>query len=74
MNEFRDIAQRQINAETGFIASIVELAGCTTEQAEKVLRVYRKAKVVKTIVSLGRIEVKHGIFLEKDVLWNTINS
>jgi hypothetical protein len=65
---FRNMATRAVNAENSFAASLVEIAGITTEEAFRVLATYRKIKVVKNDYAVSRISVKHGGFLDRDVI------
>lgn len=69
----RAVAQRIVNAEKNFIECVMA-NGFTKEEAEKVLRTYRKAKVIKVDPVLGRITVKHGVYWEKDVLRNAVRA
>lgn len=69
---FNDIATRAANAEANFIASLVEIAGITEAEAEKVMALYRKEKLAKMDHVNGRITVKHGVFLEADVIHNAV--
>lgn len=71
-NGFRDIATRMHNAAENFIGSVVEQFGTTRPQAEKVLRVFRKAKAVKLDPIMGRYELRHGGFWESDVIQRAI--
>lgn len=66
------VAQRIVNAENNFIEVVMELSGCTKAEAEKVLSVYRKLKMVKIDLGIGRINVKHGAYLDFDVIQNAI--
>lgn len=68
INGTRDIAQRIVNAETSFIECLMVAGQITKDQAEKVLQVYRKAKVVKMDPVVGQMTVKHGAFLDRDVI------
>lgn len=66
------VAQRVVNAQTRFTDLMIEISGCTQEQAVKVLEVYKKAKVVKLNVAQGVYDFKHGAFVEKDVILRAI--
>ncbi len=66
------VAIRIVNAENRFIANVQDLAGCTKEAAEKVLRVYRNLKIAKMDAVNGVISVKHGMYLDADILANAI--
>lgn len=67
------VAHRIVNAENNFIETIMELANCKKSEAEKVLAVYRKLKMVKLDIGIGRISVKHGAYLDLEVIHNAIN-
>lgn len=67
------VAQRICNAETGFVELIQEMAGCTKAEAQKVLQVYCKFRMVKLDALGGVYRVKHGAYLDKDVIQNAIN-
>jgi len=69
----KQIARRIINAETEFIQNVIDRMNCSILSAEKVLRIYRKEKIVKLDPIMGRYNLKHGVFWDKDVLKNTIN-
>lgn len=69
---FKPTAQRIVNGEEVFISNIMKIAGCSRSDAEKVLALYRKLKVVKTDAVGGVINIKHGVFYEKDVIENAI--
>lgn len=65
---FKDMAHRMDTAEDGFVATLVAIAGITNDEAVKVLATYRKLKVVKNDYAVSRISVKHGGFLDRDVI------
>lgn len=69
---FSHIAIRAANAEANFIESLVEIAGITEAEAEKVMALYLKEKIAKIDHNIGRISVKHGVFLEADVIHNAV--
>lgn len=69
---FRNMAQRIVSAESAFIANVME-RGFTKEEAEKVLRVYRKARVIRLDAVGGVYTVKHGAFWDIEVLRNAVN-
>lgn len=72
MEGTKQVAQRIVNAENAFIATIKNIVGCTDESAAKVLAVYRKYKIVKLDPIGGVINVKHGMYLDVDVILNAI--
>ena len=65
---FKDIAHRIVTAENDFAASVMNVIGCTKDEAFKVLAVYRNAKITKNDYAVSRITVKHGAFLDAKVL------
>ena len=69
---FRDIAQRIENAESSFIADAQEQFGFTSEEATKILRIYKKEKIVKVDPVMGVARVSHGIFWEKETMQNAL--
>jgi len=69
---FAPIAQRMIKAENEFISSLIEQFEITTEEAEKVLRVFIKAKAVKLQAGMGRYNLTHGAYWESDVIQNAL--
>jgi len=69
----RAMAQRIANAEERFTAWVQEQIGCTRSQAEKVLDVYRKEKLVKIGAVDGQFRLKHGAFADPEVLLNAVN-
>jgi hypothetical protein len=71
--EFSTVAQRMVNAENGFVDYVMNLHNITKDDAEKVLRVYRKLKVVKMDAVIGRLNVVHGAYLDKGAIQNAIN-
>lgn len=68
---FADMAQRIENAYRGFELSLVELAKITPEEAAEVTKIYLKIKAAKLQPNIGRIDVKHGAFLDKAVIRRT---
>jgi hypothetical protein len=61
------------NAIDGFISTVMEQFGTTLEDAEKVLRVFKMCKVVKLDASMGRYNLTHGAYWDKEVIQNAIN-
>jgi hypothetical protein len=54
------------NAEERFIEFAMETADINREEAIIVLRVYRKAKVVKIDPVMGQFQLQHGAFAEPE--------
>lgn len=65
---FQEIAQRMVKAEDSFIECAMEFGEITKDQALKVLALYRKEKIVKIDIGVGQFNVKHGVFLDRDVI------
>lgn len=70
-NGLQAVAKRIVNAENNFIEGVME-RGFTLEEAAKVLREYRKLKVVKLDAVNGVYKVKHGAYWDKDVLQKAV--
>ena len=71
---YKDIAQRIVNAENNFSETIQNIGGCSPEVADKVTAYYLKHKIAKLDAVIGRITVKHGVYLEADVVANAIEA
>lgn len=65
---FKNVATRMVAAETNFVEVLMALGDITKAQAEHVLAVYRKLKLLKRDVVGGRISVTHGAYLDKDTI------
>jgi hypothetical protein len=70
----QNVAQRIINAQEHFVALLAEIASIHHVDARKVFGAYRKAKVIKLDAVGGRYNVKHGAFLECEVIRNTLRN
>ena len=70
----RDLGHRLADCDTNFVAQVVRIAGCTNEEAAKVLKTYVKHKLVKRDLTNRTWNVKHGAFLSYEVLHRAINS
>jgi predicted phage-related endonuclease len=64
----RDIAQRIVNARRSFVESLAELGAISTVDAERVADLYLKRKLAKTDAVGGRVNVRHGAYLDRDVI------
>jgi hypothetical protein len=64
----RNVAQRSLDAENRFIAYAMEHGRLSSGQAETALAAFRKARAIKFDAVNGTFHVKHGQFLEPDVL------
>jgi hypothetical protein len=72
MNGTKEIAQRLVNAELDFVATVQEITGCTREEGFKALVTMKRLKVVKLDAGIGRYQVKHGAYMEAQALRNAI--
>ena len=64
---FKDMATRADNAVIAWRDMLAD-HGFTADQADAILRLYQKGNLVKLDWGIGRYSVKHGAFLEADVL------
>lgn len=69
-NGKKAMAIREHNAGDRFVSYAIATAGLTKAQAEHVLKVYQRAKVIRLDPVTGQFSVKHGAFLDVDVLIN----
>ena len=69
----RAMAQRQVNAEEHFISLIQEITGRSREDATKAFATLRKLKALQLDAVGGRYSVKHGAYLDRDVLIRAIS-
>lgn len=70
----RAIAGRMVQAGEDFTQTLMDLHGITKDDAWKVLEVYRKARAVKLDAFHGRYSVKHGAFLDHDVVLRALDA
>ncbi|MBB2959861.1 hypothetical protein [Methylobacterium sp. R2-1] len=64
----RNTAIRILNAYANFAETLVAAAGITSAQADAVARFYVKNKIAKVDPVIGRISVKHGAYLDREVI------
>ena len=65
---FDDMATRMAGAEENWVESMDEGADLGRGDALLLLAVYKKLKAVKYVAALGRYDVKHGGFLDRDAM------
>jgi hypothetical protein len=70
MNGTKQIAQRIVNAENSFIEIVKNKIQCSNVIAYNILQYYKKEKILKIDPVMGTFQVKHGIFLEPNILKN----
>lgn len=64
----RGMAQRSVHAEDRFLEYAMEHGRLTRIQAEAALAAFRKARVIKIDPVSGAFHVRHGQFLDPEVL------
>lgn len=61
------------NATATFLNLVMKNSGCNLEQANKVMAIYKKHKVLK-FTNDTTPHVVHGAFYDKETIWNVINN
>lgn len=61
-----------MTSKENFIEALIAISKCSPDQAEKVLSFYLKNKIAKIDPHIGQINVRHGAFLDKDVILRAI--
>ena len=74
MNGNKATAHRIEAAKTNFDEIIMNITGCKRKTAIKVTGYYLKHKIAKLDPVVGKINVKHGAFLDEDTLRNAISA
>lgn len=60
------LAQRIANAESHFCDLVEQIAGVRAEEARAILAVYIRLKVAKIDAGIGRVNIKHGAYMERE--------
>lgn len=60
------MAKRSVDAENNFIGVLMEIAGLSRPEAELVFEAYKRCRLVKRELTIGRYSVTHGAFLERE--------
>jgi len=68
----RDVAERTVEAEKKFVEALMNHGDISESEAKKVMGVYWKLKVIKRD-GVDRIKVKHGQFLDKEVILRALD-
>jgi len=66
------VAERIVRAHIDFIETLMNLSNISREDAVKVKDLYLKNKIAKCDAVIGRISVKHGAFLDKEVILRAV--
>jgi hypothetical protein len=69
----KEIVNRFVQAYEDFLDTLQNCGDVSREDAVKVFAVYKDNKVIKLDTWMGRYSVKHGAFLDKDVIANAVN-
>ena len=73
MEHSEKIAQRLFYMDQWLIQILADTAEISLEDAEKVAAIYKKNKVVKRDAFHGRYLFKHGAFIEKETILNSLS-
>jgi protein-disulfide isomerase-like protein with CxxC motif len=68
MNAYEAISHRMVNAENAMIDTIMTIAGVSAADASKALKTLVMVKAIKLDAVGGRYIVKHGAYMDADVL------
>lgn len=71
---FRTIAQRIVDAENAFVGVLMAAGGISKADAERVFAYYRKHRISVLDAVGGRMTVKNGVFLDRDVIQRAVNA
>ncbi len=66
------MAQRMDNAVKAFRETLQDRVSMTDAEANQIIGIYLNTKVAKMDAVMGTISVKHGAFLENDVISNAL--
>ena len=73
MKHSEAIAQRLANSDKWLVEFLAETAEISLDDAGKVAAIYKKNKVVKRDTFHGRYLFKHGAFIEKKIILNSLS-
>ena len=68
MNAYKAIATRIVNAETNMVSTIAEIANLSHADAVAAFNTLRKVKAIKLDAVNGKYLVKHGAYMDAEVL------
>jgi len=67
-SSFDDTARRAASAHANFVEVLAELGDIDEAAAHKVKNLYLRHRLAKLDIGIGRISVKHGALLDRDVI------
>jgi hypothetical protein len=70
----RATAERIVRAGDEFVAVLMSLGGISKDDAERVFEHYRKIRVAKVDSVIGRVDVKDGAFLDREVIRRAVDA
>lgn len=59
-------------AHAGFVQALIDIAGISENEAVAVKNLYLKNKLAKSDAIMGRITVKHGAYLDREVILRAV--
>ncbi|WJJ55379.1 hypothetical protein QB910_000135 [Dabrowskivirus KKP3916] len=66
--QLKPVFKRALIAHDKFVEEVQEQFGFSEDEAEKILNVFIKAKAVKRNVAMGRYDLTHGAYWDKEVM------
>jgi len=69
----KEIAWKQVQSIENFIGLLVKMHSLTKDNATKVFKVYKKVKVIQIDYVNVNYRVKHGAYLDRDIVMNAVN-
>ncbi len=67
-SHLRDIASRMESARENFIETAMELGDIDAAEATRLFGLYKKHRVIKLDLAMGRYTVKHGGWLDRQTI------
>ena len=71
---FKDMAAREAHARDSFVADLAKLGEISEAAAVKVASLYLREGIAKMDYGIGRIQIKHGAFLDKGVIQRAVSA
>lgn len=70
--EIEPVVVRMRNAQRQFRQDVIDRIGCTQDEADRILGLYVRERIVRYQAGVGRYNVTHGVFLDVPVLQNAL--